>query len=96
MSLFSVVIAQPYSSYLRTGLFIALFFTFLHLFTKLTWKIEKLIANFNLDGEWFNCHLVSFVAVVILSALFAQFVLTSILVIEDEEIPAPTYRNMTK
>jgi hypothetical protein len=85
MPLFTVVIAKPHSSYIRTALFLVFFFAFLHLFVKMTWKMRKLELTF-LDGEWFNSEFLSFAAVILLSALFAQFVLSSVIVIEDEEV----------
>jgi hypothetical protein len=85
-SLLTFIVAKPYSSYIRTALSVIIFFAFLHLFVKITWKMAKLIPNFNIDGNWFNYDLISFISIVALSALFTQFVMTSVIVIEDERV----------
>ena len=95
-SLFTFIVAKPYSSYIRTALAIIFFFAFLHLFIKITWKMTKLIPNFNIDGEWFNYDFVSFISIVTLSALFTQFIMTSVIVIEDERVVIPSMVNMNK
>jgi hypothetical protein len=83
MSLFTIVLPSNYANILQLSLTTILFFVFLHLFLKITFTMEDFPKLFGLMNSWFNKELCTFVLIVLLSVLFTNFVLTSVISIES-------------
>ncbi len=86
MSLFTIILPSNYATILRLTLFTLLFFVFFHFFLKITFTSDNLPKLFGLFDSWFNKELCTIVLLVLLSILFTNFVLTSVLSIETHPI----------
>jgi hypothetical protein len=84
MAIFNIVVPSTYTNSIQLTLTTVFFFFFLHFFLKITFTFDNFPKLFGLFGSWFNKELCTFVFIVLLSILFTNFVLTSILSIQPD------------